>query len=88
VLKWVIQRLEGTAVAEETAIGRVPTADSLDTEGLDMTAEDLATALAVDPAEWREELPQIEEWFRTFGDQLPTLLLAELDALKARLGVV
>jgi phosphoenolpyruvate carboxykinase (GTP) len=86
VLKWVVERIEGTASADETPIGRVPTPESLDTDGLDMTAEDLATCLAVNPEEWREELPQIEEWFATFGEQLPALLWTELDALKTRLG--
>ncbi|HEX5510412.1 MAG TPA: phosphoenolpyruvate carboxykinase (GTP) [Actinomycetales bacterium] len=87
VLKWVIERIEGTAVADETAIGRVPTAESLDTDGLDMTPEELATCLKVDVEEWKQEVPQIEEWFGKFGDSLPTLLLSELDGLKARLGL-
>jgi phosphoenolpyruvate carboxykinase (GTP) len=86
VLKWVIERVDGTAAADETPIGYVPTPDALDTDGLGMTAEDLATCLAVNPEEWREELPQIEEWFAKFGEQMPALLLTELDALKARLG--
>ena len=32
------------------------------------------------------ELPQIQEWFEKFGDQLPAVLWTELDGLKARLG--
>ena len=39
VLKWVVQRLEGTVGAVETPIGLVPTAGSLDIDGLDMTLE-------------------------------------------------
>ena len=39
VLKWVVERIEGTAAAVETPIGHVPTADGLDLEGLDMTPE-------------------------------------------------
>ncbi|NUT22710.1 MAG: phosphoenolpyruvate carboxykinase (GTP), partial [Hamadaea sp.] len=46
-----------------------------------------AAALAVDPEEWKAEIPQITEWFAKFGDKLPGVLWAELDALKARLGV-
>jgi phosphoenolpyruvate carboxykinase (GTP) len=43
--------------------------------------------LAVDPAEWREEVPQIQEWFETIGtDKVPAMLMTELDGLKARLG--
>ena len=47
----------------------------------------LAAALAVHPEEWKAEIPQIQEWFEKFGDQLPTVLWTELDGLKARLGV-
>ena len=87
VLKWVIERLEGQAAAVETPIGRVPTADGLDTDGLDLSAGDLEVCLRVDTDEWKAELPQIQEWFETFGQTLPAMLWTELDALKARLGV-
>jgi phosphoenolpyruvate carboxykinase (GTP) len=86
VLKWVIDRIEGQAAAVETPIGHVPTLESLDTEGLDLTEEQLVAALAVDVEEWRAEIPQIQEWFEKFGEQLPAVLWTELDGLKARLG--
>ncbi len=86
VLKWVVERLEGSASAQETPIGHVPTPESLDTDGLDMSAEDLAICLNVDVDEWKAEIPQITEWFEKFGDTLPTTLWTELDGLKARLG--
>ncbi len=85
VLKWVIERIEGQAAAVETPIGHVPAPGSLDTEGLDMTDEQLRQALAVDVEEWKAELPQIQEWFEKFGDDLPGVLWTELDGLKARL---
>jgi phosphoenolpyruvate carboxykinase (GTP) len=87
VLKWVIERIEGQADAVETPIGYVPTPESLDTEGLDLTDDDLAKALAVDPEEWKAEIPQIQEWFEKFGEELPAVLWTELDTLKARLGM-
>ena len=87
VLKWVVERLEGQAAAVETAIGHVPAPGSLDTEGLDMTEEALAAALHVDVEEWKAEVPQIQEWFDKFGDDLPGVLWTELDGLKARLGM-
>ncbi|MFZ5871714.1 MAG: phosphoenolpyruvate carboxykinase (GTP), partial [Actinomycetota bacterium] len=74
VLKWIIERIEGRAAAQETPIGHVPTPESLDTEGLDMSREDLETCLTVDPEEWKAEIPQIQEWFEKFGDQLPAML--------------
>ena len=87
VLKWVIERIEGRASAHETPIGYVPTNESLDTDGLDMTREQIRAALHVSTEEWAAEIPQIQEWFDQFGDTLPTSLLTELDGLKARLGL-
>jgi phosphoenolpyruvate carboxykinase (GTP) len=85
VLKWVIERLEGTAAAVETPIGLVPAPGALDIDGLDLTEDQVRQALAVDPEEWKRELPQIQEWFEKFGEQLPTVLWTELDDLRSRL---
>ena len=87
VLKWIIERLEGRAAAMETPIGRVPTADALDVDGLGLTPDELEECLRVDSDEWKAEVPAITEWFDKFGDKLPTLLWAELDGLKTRLGL-
>ncbi|SDN24436.1 phosphoenolpyruvate carboxykinase (GTP) [Allokutzneria albata] len=86
VLKWVIERIEGKAAANETAIGHVPTAEALDLSGLDVDPADVDKALAVDADEWRAEIPLIEEWFDKIGDKVPSLLRDELAALKQRLG--
>jgi phosphoenolpyruvate carboxykinase (GTP) len=86
VLKWAIERLEGKAAAVETPIGYVPTASDLDLSGLDAQREDIEAALEFNAEEWRAELPLIEEWFEKIGEKLPTLLRAELDALKTRLS--
>ncbi|MGH3758679.1 phosphoenolpyruvate carboxykinase (GTP) [Actinophytocola sp.] len=86
VLKWAIERIEGKAAATETSIGYVPTADDLDLSGLDTSRENVEAALKVDEDEWRAELPLIEEWFEKVGDKLPTVLRAELEVLKQRLG--
>ncbi|CUR55639.1 Phosphoenolpyruvate carboxykinase (GTP) [metagenome] len=85
VLKWVVERMEGTAAAVETPIGHVPAPGSLDVDGLEMTPEAITAALAVDVEEWKAELPQIQEWFEKFGEELPAVLWTELDALRARL---
>ena len=86
VLKWAVERIEGAAAATETPIGYVPTAGALDVSGLDMDAADLERVLSVDVEEWREELPQIEEWFAKIGDKLPSGMQDELEALRLRLG--
>ncbi len=87
VLKWVIERLEGSAAAVETPVGHVPTPESLDTDGLDLTDEQIAAVLAVDPEEWQAEIPQISEWFDKIGDTLPSTMRDELETLKRRLDL-
>jgi phosphoenolpyruvate carboxykinase (GTP) len=86
VLKWITERIEGIAPAEETPIGRVPSADRLDLDGLDVSLDDVRTALKVDAEEWRAEVPSIEEWFDKVGDALPSSMRDELASLKERLG--
>ncbi|MGI8815885.1 MAG: phosphoenolpyruvate carboxykinase (GTP) [Pseudonocardia sp.] len=85
VLKWAIERIEGTATATETAIGYLPTAEQLDLEGLDTPVGDVEAALAFDAQEWQAELPLIEEWFAKVGDRLPSSMRDELAALRQRL---
>ena len=87
VLKWVVERLEGSAAAAETPIGHVPSLEALDVNGLDLTRDQIESCLRVDEEEWKAEVPHITEWFEKFGDKLPTLLWAELDGLKSRLGL-
>ena len=86
VLKWIVDRIEHRAGGQDTPIGVVPTADDLDLDGLDVDGGDVAKALTVNPAEWREELPLIEEWFEFVGDKLPTGVRDEFEALKQRLS--
>jgi phosphoenolpyruvate carboxykinase (GTP) len=85
VLEWICRRLDGDASGADTAIGVVPTSADLDLTGLDVQADDVAAALAVDADAWRAELPGIREYFERFGDRMPSELLEQLDALEARL---
>ncbi|MDQ0260941.1 phosphoenolpyruvate carboxykinase (GTP) [Sinomonas atrocyanea] len=86
VLKWAIERIEGTADAAETPIGFVPTPSSLDLTGLDMTEAEVDEAVRFDRDEWLNELPGLTEWFERFGGSLPKSITAELDSLKTRLA--
>lgn len=87
VLKWALERLDGTAEAEWTPIGHVPTADALDLTGLDEADRALVgQALAVDTDEWVAETRSIDEWFAGIGgNRLPEELREQLAALKLRL---
>lgn len=86
VLKWIIDRIERTVGGQDSPIGIVPSVEDVDLEGLESSREDVAKALAVEPAEWRQELPLIEEWFEFIGDRLPTGVRDEFEALKQRLA--
>ena len=85
VLKWVFERLDGTADAVKTAIGYLPTLDGLDTEGLDVSAADMAALLSVDTDGWKAALPQFEAHLAQFGDKLPAELTTQLQRLAAAL---
>jgi phosphoenolpyruvate carboxykinase (GTP) len=85
VIKWALERIDGSAAAVDTPIGRVPAPDALDVDGLELSEGELLDAITVDVEEWKKEIPLIEEWFQKIGAALPTSMRDELDALKLRL---
>ena len=86
VLSWVFDRAGGEGEAEETPIGFIPAPGSIDTEGMDISAEDMDKLLAVDLDDWRAEVPSIREHYAKFGDKIPATLTAEVDRLEQQLG--
>ena len=88
VLAWVFARCAGSAAANETAIGFLPTADAIDIKGLEgeVSAADLEELLKVDVEGWKNELAMIKEHYAKFGDRLPQELVKQLEALEARLA--
>ena len=85
VLNWIIDRCEGKADADETAIGYVPKAEDIDLTDLDFDIETLKSILAVDKDIWSKEAAEIEEHYKKFGDKLPAELREQLNNLKAAL---
>jgi len=85
-LKWVFERINGQAKAEKIPIGYLPTHDSLDTNGVNVTNEDLKELLSVDANGWEEAVPQIREHYAAFGERLPNTLKASLDHLEGALA--
>ena len=86
VLKWVFERLNGTAEADKTAIGYLPNVTSLDTSGMQINEADLQAITSVDVDGWREAVPQIRDHYAAFGDRLPNELATALDALESSLS--
>jgi phosphoenolpyruvate carboxykinase (GTP) len=85
VLEWIFRRCDGDGDVVETPIGLVPTPDSLDTDGLDCSADEIEHLLEVDPREVAAQIPQVEEHLARFGDRLPDEIQRQFDALRARL---
>ena len=85
VLKWIFERCDGKVHATDTAIGRLPAAADLDTQGLDLPPSSVAKLLSVDIDGWLAEVPLIREHFSKFGKHLPEGLRREVDELEQRL---
>jgi phosphoenolpyruvate carboxykinase (GTP) len=86
VLDWIMRRVDGTADAVESPIGRHPAAGELPTDGLDVPAAALAELFAIDADTWLQEADLTETYFDTFGDKVPTALRSELSDLRERLS--
>src|SRR6185436_10717260 len=74
VLNWIIQRAHGRIGAQETPIGWVPRSTDLDLSGLNVPAEKIEQARAINPAEWKTELESMRDWFDKLGPTLPRTL--------------
>ncbi|MBB6598512.1 phosphoenolpyruvate carboxykinase (GTP) [Luteimonas sp. MC1825] len=78
VLEWIIGRVEGTAAASESMIGRLPTASDLNLDGLHLDEQAMAKLFEVDTAGWLEEFERIDAYLDQFGSRVPAVLRKEL----------
>jgi len=85
VLSWIVDRCEGKADAEETAIGYIPRPEDIDLTDLDMDIETLKGILSVDKEAWTDYAADVTEYFKKF-DRLPAELASQLETLKANLN--
>jgi phosphoenolpyruvate carboxykinase (GTP) len=85
VLDWVMRRVDGSADAVDTPIGRVPAPDALNTQGLDVGSAELASLFEVDRDSWLQEADLTREYFDVFDGRVPEAVEAELSSLRERL---
>jgi len=85
VLRWIVERCNGSGRAVETPIGWVPPIDAIDTRGLDVSAETMQQLLHIDAAAWKQELEDMDEYLKRFGDRLPAGIAEQQRRLAARL---
>jgi len=83
VLKWMIDRLEGTVQGQETAFGIAPQYAEIHWEGLDFSAAQFDSVTNIDRAAWRDELQLHTQHFDKLAWHLPPQLLAVRDRLQA-----
>ncbi|MFO0690985.1 MAG: phosphoenolpyruvate carboxykinase (GTP) [Myxococcota bacterium] len=85
VLKWIHERCDQKISGQETAIGVLPAPGELDLSGLAVDPAAVERLTRVEVEGWLSEIPKIRDFYAEFGDRVPKSLVAELDALEARL---
>jgi phosphoenolpyruvate carboxykinase (GTP) len=85
VLKWIVERIEGSAVATETPIGFVPTSNALTLDGLNVSRATMDELLSVDASQWSKEHADVGNFFQQFGSRLPAEIRDEHGRLSERL---
>jgi phosphoenolpyruvate carboxykinase (GTP) len=86
VLKWMIDRIEGTAAGKEHVIGISPAYEELTWTGLDFTAEQFAAVTSIDKTAWQAELKLHEALFTQLAHHLPQALLDTKAQIEERLA--
>ncbi|MDP9963874.1 phosphoenolpyruvate carboxykinase (GTP) [Variovorax paradoxus] len=86
VLKWMIDRVEGTAKGTEHITGVSPRYEDLNWNGLDFSAEQFATVTSMDKAAWQAELKLHAELFQQLAHHLPKELPETKAAIEQRLA--
>ena len=85
ILRWIVDRARGRALAKETPIGWQPRFDEIDWTGSNFTREQFTALQAVDRAAWRAEVIGHEELFIDLHSHLPKEMVYERELLICRL---
>ena len=85
VVKWIVDRCRGRALAKETPIGWQPRYAEIDWTGSDFTHEQFTALQAIDRAAWRTEVIGHEELFIDLHSHLPKEMVYERELLICRL---
>ncbi len=83
VLKWIVERCDGTAGATSTALGAMPGWEDLVWTGMDgFSRAAFEELMRVDPIKWGDECQSHQELFDLLGDRVPVELTEVKDALR------
>jgi phosphoenolpyruvate carboxykinase (GTP) len=84
VLKWIIDRCEGSETAVESPIGWLPRPDDLDLAELNVPHKSVVELLGIDHEQWQKELAGHQRFFESLGGVVPDELLRQREKLAAR----
>ena len=82
VLKWMLERIEGSGQGVENIFGVTPEFDDLTWDGLEFTQQQFDKITSIDKSAWEAELVLHAELFEKLEYHLP----AELEATRIALG--
>ncbi len=85
VLKWMIDRIEGTTAGTENGFGVSPTYSEITWTGLDFTSTQFDSVTSLDKAAWKEEFALHSELFSQLAYHLPAALVETKARLEAQL---
>ena len=85
VLKWIVDRVRGRALGQETPIGWSPRYEDIWWRGLEFSREKFQKLQEIDAFAWRSEVIQHEELFIDLHDHLPPEIIFERELLICRL---
>ena len=85
VLKWIVERVRGRAIAVEGPIGWMPRYEDLDWRGMEFSRRDFERLLTINREEWQQEVLLHEELFIKLYDRLPKELLSVRDLILSSL---
>ena len=86
VLKWMLERVEGTGGGIENIFGTTPRYGDIQWDGLPFTPEEFETITSIDKDAWRAELKLHAELFDKLAYQLPQELKDNMQTLEKRLN--
>ena len=85
VLKWMIDRLEGTATGSENGFGVSPTYSEINWNGLDFSQAQFDSVTSLDKGAWKQEFALHDELFTQLAYHLPKELVETKAQLEQRL---
>jgi phosphoenolpyruvate carboxykinase (GTP) len=85
VLKWMIDRLEGTSTGVETGFGVAPAYSEITWNGLDFSAAQFDSVTSLNKDAWKQEFALHSELFSQLAYHLPKELVEAKAKLEQRL---